>query len=113
MTEDRFENRLEALFDRPPALDDHPGFALRVQQRLASRLRLRGDLTAIAWIVAGGAVLWSLIVSLDTPAMAASVSQVTALLGAGAGVGGVWLLPALAIAGVLGIQALEDQLARD
>jgi hypothetical protein len=113
MTKDRFENRLEALFDAPPALDDNLSFAARVEKRVAGRIRLRTDLTAASWIVTGGAVLWGLVASLDAPSVATATAQIKAALSATEGMGGVWLLPALAIGGALTYQAVEDALARD
>lgn len=113
MTENRFENRLEALFDTPPALDDNIGFAARVEKRLAGRLRMRADLTAAGWVVTGGAVLWGLVSSFDAPGLAAASFQVATALNAAQGSGGVWLLPMLAIGGALSFLAVEDSWARD
>ena len=36
MTDNRFEDRLEALFDTPPALDGDLSFAVGVQQRVVA-----------------------------------------------------------------------------
>lgn len=113
MTEDPFETRLQAMFDAPPALDDHLAFAAAVERRLARAARWRADLIAAAWIVAGAAVIWAVLVSLDTPALALASAQAAAAFDALQGAGGIWLLPALAVGGVLLFQALEDLWVRD
>ena len=113
MTRDPFENQLESLFAQPPRFDDTAAFALGVERRLAQSARWRTDLTAAAWIVAGGATLFAAVLSLDTPTVAAATAQVAAAIAAAPDVGGGWLLPVLAIGLVLGVQALDDQLVRD
>jgi hypothetical protein len=113
MTEDRFESRLRAMFDTPPPFADNPAFASAVEGRLTRAARWRADLIAAAWIVAGAAVLWGVLTGLDTPALALASSQAAAAFGALLTAGGIWLLPALAVGGVLLFQAFEDAWARD
>lgn len=113
MTDDPFEGRLRAMFDAPPALGDNLAFTAAVERRVARSARWRADLIAAAWIVAGAAVLWGVLVSLDAPAVALAWAQAAAPFGLLLGAGGVWMLPALAVGGVLLFQALDDVWARD
>jgi hypothetical protein len=113
MSNDRFEDRLEALFDRPPAMEGHSAFAIGVQRRLASRARRRSDAVAAAWIVSGAALLWGLAASLDAAGVSAQLAQWSVQLGVDPDLGGLWLLPVLAIGGVLLFQAFEDNWVRD
>lgn len=113
MTEDRFESRLRAMFDTPPPFTDNPAFAAVVEGRLVRAVRWRADLIASAWIVAGAAMLWGVLVGLDTPAVTLALAEATTAFGVLLGEGGGWLLPALAVGGVLAFQALEDAWARD
>ncbi len=113
MNKDPFENQLETLFAQPPRFDDTAAFASNVERRLARAARWRADLTAAAWIVAGGAALFAAVLSLDTPMAAVAMAQATAAIAAAPDIGGGWLFPLLAVGLVLGVQALEDQLARD
>ena len=113
MTKDPFESQLETLFAQPPSFDDTARFALAVESRLTRSARWRADLTAAAWIVAGGAALFGVVLGLDTPTIVAMTAQATAAVIAAQDLGGGWLLPALAVGIVLGVQALEDQWARD
>lgn len=108
MTKDPFENRLEALFAQPPKFDDTARFALAVESRLTRAARWRADLTVAAWVVAGGAALFAIVLGLDTPPIVAAMAQATAAISPVQELGGGWMLAALAIGLALGVQALED-----
>jgi hypothetical protein len=109
MNKDPFEQQLETLFAGPPRFDDAAAFTARFEQRLAWLARWRADIMTAVWIVAGGAVLFALVSTLDD----ATVAAASAALTAAQDLGGAWLLPVLAVAAVLTLQLVEDQLARD
>jgi hypothetical protein len=113
MTKDPFESQLEALFAQPPRFYDTARFALAVESRLTRAARWRADLTVAAWVVAGGAALFGVVLGLDTPTIVTATAQATAAVSAAQDLGGGWMLAALAIGLALGVQALEDQLVRD
>ncbi len=113
MIEDRFETRLQALFHAPPSFEDAQVFNARVAVRLSRSARWRADLTIGAGIVAGAGVLWGLLSSLEQPAIAGALAQLSTAASTAQGVDGIWLIPCLAVALVLGVQAVEDGWVRD
>lgn len=113
MSKDLFETRLEAMFDAPPSFDDGAVFAVCVERRVMRAVRWRADIITLAWIVALGAALFALFWSLDAVTVAAVTAQLNTAIGSVEDLGGVWLLPALAIGLVLAVQAIEDRWVRD
>lgn len=113
MIEDRFEDRLDQMFDAPPRFDDSLAFAARVQERLAARERMRADAMLTIWIATGAVVVWGLVANLDALGLGAVSWQWADAVNAVQSASGGWLLPVLALGAAWAVQRLEDRWARD